>query len=129
MTSPHTRILIFWLALLAVMVRGFIPLGYMPQMKAGGTFEMIVCSLDGPKTVTVDVSFDPDVNTNHVEQQVTDHCLFAMSGSATTFYSDVAHAPISVLSGATYLWPHNGFRVPHADIAGAVQARAPPIFS
>lgn len=128
MMFPRTRILMFWLALLAVLVRGFIPLGYMPHAKTDGTVEMIVCSLEGPKTVTVDVSFDPTADTTHTEQ-VADYCLFAMSGAATTFYNEAANVPISILSGATYLLPQSGFGLLHADVAGVVQARAPPVFS
>jgi hypothetical protein len=121
---------LMWLALLAVLVRALIPLGYMPSMaQKDGTFQMVVCSLDGPKTVTVQTDFDPQSIPEHTEQ-AQEHCVFALLG----------HTPC--IEGHAHYFAINAFWAQDAAIfydyafghhshtlSGQVQARAPPIFS
>lgn len=87
---------IMLLALCAILVRAAIPLGYMPDQKNGKSFQMVVCSLDGPKTVTVDAGFDPEQKSGKTDH-ATKLCDFALiqhspaSAPVTDLLADILH--------------------------------------
>jgi hypothetical protein len=121
-----------WLLVGAVLFRGLIPAGYMPQ--AGGEkhlFNIVICTAAGSQTITVDDHGQPAKNHNNGNQNHTGHkapCLFAVHASA--LLSDHVTAPLMVLQG--YAAPV--FSAPASHPAMAVlrktaPPRAPPLFS
>lgn len=115
-------------ALLAVMVRSFIPAGYMPDIKSGKQFQMVICSLDGPKTITVDADFDP--GTDKADHTKTEHCDFAL----------LQHSPgLNALSDwVVFILPDpvpgdysvtDSIVAQNNSVQGLAQSRAPPVFS
>ncbi len=121
-----------WLLVGAVVFRGLIPAGYMPQ--AGGEkhlFNIVICTAAGSQTITVDDHGQPAKNNNNGNQKHTGHkapCLFAVHASA--LLSDHVTAPLMVLQG--YAAPV--FSAPASHPAMAVlrktaPPRAPPLFS
>jgi hypothetical protein len=117
------------LVMLALLVRAFIPLGYMPGMaKTDGTFQMVVCSLDGPKTITVDLAFDPESSEKH-EAASQDHCVFALLGHITPCDDNGLYAARASLNDSTLLVSLDDQYTPSVRLAGQAQPRAPPLFS
>jgi hypothetical protein len=121
-----------WLLVGAVLFRGLIPAGYMPQ--AGGEkhlFNIVICTAAGSQTITVDNHGQPVKNDNKGNQNHTGHkapCLFAVHASA--LLSAHVTAPLMVLKG--YAVPV--FAAPASHPAMAVlrktaPPRAPPLFS
>lgn len=127
-----------WLAALAIFMRALIPQGYMPAMgegQAGGhMFQMVVCSLDGPKTITVQADFDPhsDLNTAsheapHHSEKSQDHCVFALLAHVNMMMAldDMLLHPVAI--------PLDRVVVPYMSyvkiLDGQTQSRAPPVFS
>jgi hypothetical protein len=43
---------------LALLVRAIVPLGFMPDASSNAPFKMVICTIYGPKTITIDSSFD-----------------------------------------------------------------------
>lgn len=113
------------LALLAVLVRAMIPMGYMPDPGRGKTFQMTICSMEGPKTVTVDDKFHP-VNDHH--EIAKDHCPFSIaSHSPYTVAMDqlTIDAPYQIAT-LQQLKAHDQFMRFHV-YDNAAQPRAPPV--
>ena len=121
-----------WLLVGAVLFRGLIPAGYMPQ--AGGEkhlFNIVICTAAGSQTITVDDHGQPAKNNNNGNQKHTGlkaPCLFAVITSVIVPVS--LSAPLMVLQG--YAAPV--FSAPASHPAMAVlrktaPPRAPPLFS
>lgn len=121
-----------WLLVGAVLFRGLIPAGYMPQ--AGGEkhlFNIVICTAAGSQTITVDNHGQPAKNDSNGNQKHAGHnapCLFAVH--ASVLLSAHVTAPLMVLKG--YAAPV--FAAPASHPAMAVlrktaPPRAPPLFS
>ena len=115
--------------LCAVMLRALIPAGYMPEIKPGKTVQMVVCSLDGFKTVTVDESFDPTHHSDQTNHTAKEPCEFASIGpmavlGAVTFHiAPMTWDMIGVVGSSSPSVYHTHSVYAHG------QSRAPPVTS
>jgi hypothetical protein len=117
--------------ILAVMLRAMIPVGYMPDLKTNQPFKIVVCTLNGPKTVIVDSSFDPAAKGDHRSYpSIKDHngpCDFSIN---TAFISNTPYTftvaeqiaflkrvPVLKTDAVTTNW-----------FFGNAASRAPPVF-
>jgi hypothetical protein len=117
--------------ILAITLRALIPAGYMPDLKASQPFKMVVCTLDGPKTVIVDDTFDPHKGDTHDKKSASDHdgpCGFSVN---TAFTNDAPYASAVLeqilVSSKVSLSKVNP--VIQERFYGNTASRAPPVFS
>ena len=81
----HPARLVLMIALIAVMLRAFVPVGYMPEM--GKTFQITICSMEGPKTITVDEHSKPVSGEHHAKET----CAFSLLNHSP-FNAEIAFA-------------------------------------
>ncbi len=121
------RALLYTFTLLALLVRAFVPSGYMLQADAAGAFEVVICTENGFETITVDAEGRPaeskgDGQTEH-SRDVT--CPFHLSSVSILAESNPevgVDAPTS--SRIAYFIARD--RRPTAEILAINAARAPP---
>ncbi|MFM7631219.1 MAG: DUF2946 family protein [Alphaproteobacteria bacterium] len=126
-----------WLLIGAVVFRGMIPAGYMPQAaRDGRLFTMVICTATGSETIAVNAHGQPMASNHNTPenpdpQKQTGHkapCFFGVGTSV--IISSHATAPLIQLQG--YAAPV--FSAPASHPAMAVlrktaPPRAPPLFS
>ena len=78
--SPSRVMLLF--LLLAVVLRAVIPAGYMPDMSGKAFFQMTICTLNGPETITVDQDMQP-IDAHDTQADKQNGCDFALLGHTT----------------------------------------------
>jgi hypothetical protein len=122
---------LFWLIAVAVCLRAFIPLGYMPDwgQMAKGQIQMVVCTGTGPQTITVAGDFDP-LKPDHTNQTAqSTHGLFCSVGTtAHWFHLPVALILLFVIAALVRSIHYNVVPVVELSIRRAVRfsARGPP---
>lgn len=65
--------------ILAVLVRTLIPAGFMPDMNSGKMFQMVICTAEGAKTVTMDDTFNPLSEKTPVPHEKAKSCDFSLT--------------------------------------------------
>lgn len=116
----------FLVAVLAIAARAMVPAGYMPNI-GGDTFKMVICSLEGAKTITVDKDFNP-VSSPSSHDTAKEKCEFSI----------LSHAPFTdtpMLAFATALHQQTkvklGLREHLVTVSFQIPAqsrpRAPPV--
>ncbi|MBZ0164682.1 MAG: hypothetical protein K8H74_18465 [Notoacmeibacter sp.] len=75
------RPLLYTFTLLALLVRAFVPSGYMLQADASGSFEVVICTENGFETITVDAEGRPAENNGggQTEHSRDVACPFSLS--------------------------------------------------
>ncbi len=122
MKKPLTRLMLA-LALAAVLARAAIPSGYMPNF-GGDSFQMVICTLEGSKKVTLDENFNP-IDEPHAEKETP--CEFSLVKNLSL------NAPIAALFAFALTLLGVAFAVTRSQIARRalrlphLQSRAPPL--
>jgi len=112
-----------------MMARGIVPLGFMPDLTrlADGVFEIVICSADGIRAITIDESGHPV--TPHRPDTGPVHnglCPFAAAAA-------LALAALAVVLFGLFRWParivfpFSGDDFRFARILGPMGPRAPPL--
>jgi len=96
--------------LAAFAAKAFIPAGYMPGSTGNATFQIVICTISGPQTVSVDGAHDPLEAPAHT--QADGMCDF----SVNTAFDDAPRAPVFL------------DRMPYAAVDPAFTA-IPPVVS
>ena len=68
---------IVWLVLIAVAIRGLVPSGFMFAPDASGGFQIVICTGDGSKLVTLDETGNPI--EDHRDRDHSSTCIFCSS--------------------------------------------------
>jgi hypothetical protein len=124
-----TRWMLF-AVLVAVMVRALIPLGYMPDIKGAKHFQMVICSLDGPRTVTVDESFNPVGSSEKPDHNAKERCDFALLQHSPALDAAIHHVMFTVPVPTGESVERTDHQLPQTIVACRLaQPRAPPVFS
>ncbi len=84
--------------MLAITLRAMVPVGYMPDLKASQPFKMVVCTLNGPKTVIIDGDFNPQGHESHKDQKSENEHKAPCDFSINTAFTDNAISPIVALT-------------------------------
>ena len=77
--KAHIRFGVMLLLLLALTVRGAIPVGFMPQVDKSGLTRLVICTASGPSSILVDADkFGPPASkAGHSQSRPSDSCPFA----------------------------------------------------
>lgn len=129
-TLKHYRLL-SWLVLVAILVRGLIPVGMMPDAAKADNrlFPLVICTSYGTSTVMVGADKVPDApplpdHGTHEESAQTAPCVFAAAfGLGTPSFAAVFLT--GVYSGLAAILP-SGI-VPPGAIYKSYRAQAPPL--
>lgn len=121
------RALLFTITLLALLVRAFVPSGYMLQADAAGNFEVVICTENGFKTITVDaegrpVESDGGGQTEHSGDGTCPFFLSSVSILAKSIPDIGDNAP--VYARITHFFAEE--RPTKVEILAINAARAPP---
>jgi hypothetical protein len=110
-------------ALTAILVRAFVPLGWMPSIAQGAAFEVVVCTLSGQKHVAFDANGDP-LSDQQKDTGDSAPCAFA---TAANLAPPASAAPIVFVLSETYLSAAiTDIASPRQASRTAWQSRAPP---
>ena len=98
---------LLFLTILVFFVKALLPYGYMPSFSSDGKMEIVICTLQGQKTISVDKSDALNPESHHQDEHY--------SNSAMT-------CPYSIVSMPEYLADHNNVIVSihYQNIAFAV---------
>jgi len=116
--------LAFILVLVAVLARAAIPAGFMPSLSSD-SFQMVICTLEGSKKITVEGNFNPVPDHN---KKMSDFCDFSLTKNLSF------DAPIIASFVLTLARLDVAFAVMLSQIARralrlpVLQSRAPPCF-
>ena len=124
MCFPIPR-LILCFAILAILVRSMVPMGYMPEMGNGKIFHITICTMDGPKDIALDDKGQPASDTSH---QVKEKCAFSL----------LNHSPFNTHIATAYIvtpYQHSALQrviikdhvARHSVFYSPAQPRAPPV--
>lgn len=125
MFKSLTARLAFALVLVAVLARAAIPAGYMPS-QSSDSFQMVICTLEGSKKVTVDGNFNPAPGHS---KKMSGVCDFNLTKNLSL------DAPLFAFFIFTLTLSGIAFVVIRSQIARRalripiLQSRAPPFFS
>lgn len=110
-------------ALTAILLRAFVPLGWMPSATQGAAFEVVVCTLSGQKHIALDANGNP---LSDQQKDTSDHapCAFA---TAANLAPPTSVAPFVLVLSETYLSATvTDVTSPRQALKTAWQSRAPP---
>lgn len=96
----HFRFMFLALAVLAVLVRGMLPAGFMPSFDDGGKVDIVICTSYGPSTVSVDAG-DGSVPAGH-DKDESAVCIFVPLIPEQIQYQDDVSAPARYFSAGQY---------------------------
>jgi hypothetical protein len=108
---------IIFIALAGAMARVVIPTGYMP---GGNAFEMVICTIDGARKITVDGDFNPQ------NKKPTGVCEFNLVNNLALDTDFVAFAVTLTLTTFVYLAMRSQIARRALRLPGT-QSRAPPL--
>lgn len=75
-TSGQAQMLLGFLVVLAFFAQSLIPAGYMPDLKSGSVFEMVICHGAQQSVILVDENMQP-VSSGDTGHHKTDHLHLA----------------------------------------------------
>lgn len=124
-TRQNRRALRRWvsnLLLLAFVVRGLVPVGYMPDFSAGsdGIFKVVICSAMSAKTIVLDDSGKPLSEVHHDQP-----CSFAGLAAVVVPEIDAIQLVIPDSEGSNFS-PHLAVRLPPTRAGPQLGSRGPP---
>ncbi|NIZ14822.1 DUF2946 family protein [Phaeobacter sp. HF9A] len=115
-----------YLGLLAILVAGLIPAGWMPGSGTEGKMLLVICTGDGPQELWVDP--DGDTAPEHSEdKQGSRSCPFA--AQAPVIAHVAAELPLPLMGPTRDLWFHAAFTHHTAGYYWQYDARGPPALS
>lgn len=82
------------LVLLAVLMQSFLPAGFMPSIGAGGKTQIVICSGDSEKTITVSDDESPDFSRHSRDTKSKSICAYAVLAAAKVVPALPAVPPI-----------------------------------
>ena len=113
--------------LAAFWCQSLIPAGYMPSFSKDGQTSIVICSIEGQKTVSVSADNLPIPTDEQHDVQGGETCPYSIS-----VYKDILHALDRVASSIKgYKFSYHAL-INHFDfikLISVYNARAPPIFS
>ena len=113
------------LTLMALMVAGMIPVGWMPSAQTDGKVLLVLCTPDGVQEAWVDLDGDtPDHGPDHEDQRV---CPFSALNVATIGATADHALPVEYRISA--LWAREPFTHHTAGFHWRYDARGPPALS
>jgi hypothetical protein len=121
----HPARLILMIALVAVMLRALIPAGYMPETGSGKTFQITICSMEGPKMITVDEKSQPVSGDHHHAKETCPFSILNHSPFNAQIASIVFDTPART-AALQQIIAHDQFVRSHI-FNPIAQPRAPPV--
>lgn len=114
--------------LLATVLAGMIPAGWMPVTATDGKVLLVICTSDGVQETWVDLGTSEGEGHIPADENMTDRsCPYAAPASLAHWQTDVfalPHAP-----GLSERWESQGFTHHSAGFHWRYDARGPPVFS
>jgi len=112
-----------FLVLLAIMLAGLIPAGWMPATSSDGKVLLVICTTEGVQEQWVDLGGD----TAPVEQMDDRSCPFAAVATAGLLPGTISALPLN--AAMTARWDHEPFTHHTAGFHWRYDARGPPALS
>lgn len=104
-TSGQAQMLLGFLVVLAFFAQSLIPAGYMPDLKSGSVFEMVICHGAQQSVILVDENMQP-VSSGDTGHHKTDHskpCVFASVSAKHLAFQSFLFARIEHLIYEAYV--------------------------
>ncbi len=120
--------LAFALVALALLIRAFVPQGFM-VMPSNGTIMVSVCSGQGPQTIALDVGLGVDQTSDHGDTRPADHpCAFSGLGMAADTGADILLLGLALAFVLARGFMPVAVRRQYAPSRLRPPLRAPPLF-
>ena len=125
-TNRRLYISALWLAIAAIMLRAFVPAGWMPNIggPASGV-PIVICSGSGAQTVLVDPDGKPVQPANPTDHGV---CAFAASGPLILPLTVLFLALLLFALGTPLVLPQSDLIAAGRRLSGSAGPRAPPAY-
>tara|TARA_B100001123_G_scaffold362650_3_gene419946 strand:- start:2906 stop:3409 length:504 start_codon:yes stop_codon:yes gene_type:complete len=123
--APDTvvfRNLFICLTMIGLLVGGLIPAGYMPSLSADGqVLEMVICSVDGPKTVYMQIDADDTDTSDDTSDDKGGHKVCAYAGVVLASVDAPDFVELKSLPVASDIWFAG-----HQTLSARLEAVPPP---
>jgi hypothetical protein len=117
--ATHRTHFLGWLLCLPFVLMSLLPAAVMPMRTAGGTFELVLCTGDGPVTTVV------DNGTGHDDLGAAQGCDWACGQTALALCAPLAMAPLQGQARPSFA-PSLSTPVAFAQATGLPPATGPP---